>query len=128
MALFALVAKSRHLRVLSSAVWERLMKLRKALKRLDKVEATLSNILSGLPTKADGLGDLLTSARDNVVRAQKTVHSQLSNSAERKPPGRATQARRLSAEGRKRISLAAKKRWAAAKRKGINAVTGQRLK
>ena len=104
------------------------MKLRKALKRLNKVEASLSNILSGLPVKPNGLGDLLTTARDNVVRAQKTVRSQLSNSAEKKPPVKATDATRLSDEGRRRISVAAKKRWAAAKRKGINAVTGQRLK
>jgi hypothetical protein len=33
----------------------------------------------------------------------------------------------LTAEGRKKLSLAAKKRWALAKRKGINAVTGKPL-
>jgi hypothetical protein len=32
---------------------------------------------------------------------------------------------RLTAEGRKKLSLAAKKRWALAKRKGINAITGK---
>jgi len=106
------------------------MKLRKALKRLVKVETVLSNILDGLSDSSDGLGDLLTSARETVLRAQKKVSSQLSDSVPKKPPARAqaSQPRRLSAEGRERISLAAKKRWAAAKRKGINAITGQRLK
>ena len=33
----------------------------------------------------------------------------------------------LTAEGRKKLSLAAKQRWALAKRKGINAVTGKPL-
>ena len=33
----------------------------------------------------------------------------------------------LTAAGRKKLSLAAKKRWALAKRKGINAVTGKPL-
>src|SRR5215472_14442958 len=103
--------------VLLLAVWELLMKLRKALKRLNKVETVLSNILVGLPETSDGLGDLLTSARETVLRAQKKVSFQLSNSGPKKPPARAqaSQPRRLSAEGRRRISLAAKKRWAAAR-------------
>jgi hypothetical protein len=33
----------------------------------------------------------------------------------------------LTAAGRKKLSLAAKKRWALAKRKGINAITGKPL-
>jgi len=106
------------------------MKAKKALKRLAKVETLLTNVIDQFPGIKDGLGELLGSAKATVVRAKKTVTSQLSSrTAKEKPPVKAgtAQQRRLSAEGRKRISIAAKKRWAAAKRKGMNAVTGQKL-
>jgi hypothetical protein len=105
------------------------MKAKKALKRLNKVEALLSDVIDQFPGSKDRLGHLLDSAKDTVVRAQKTVNSQLSSRTGKKPPMRAETAQqgRLTPEGRKRISLAAKKRWAMAKRKGMNAVTGRRL-
>jgi hypothetical protein len=100
------------------------MKAKKALKRLNKVEALLSNVIEQFPGTKAGLGVLLDSAKAAVVHAQKTVSSQL-----KKPSSPANTARqgRLTPEGRKRISLAAKKRWAVARRKGVNAVTGRRL-
>ena len=105
------------------------MKAKKAFKRLNKVEALLSNVIDQFPGSKDGLRELLDSAKAAVVRAKKTVTSQLSNRTAKKPPVRAemVQQGRLTSEGRKRISLAAKKRWAAAKRKGMNAVTGRPL-
>jgi len=111
------------------------MKAKKALKRLDKVVALLSNVIGRLPDSKNGLEDLLGSAKANVVQAKKMVHAQPSNGAAKatngagkaKPAEKATTGRRLSAEGRKRISLAAKKRWEAARRKGVNPVTGRRL-
>jgi hypothetical protein len=118
------------------------MKTKKTLKRLNKVVALLSNVIGGLPDKKNGLEDLLGSAKANVVQAKKMVHSQPANGAAKtKPPEKAEKAPktekapkaekagsgRLSAEGRKNISLAAKKRWAKAKRKGVNPVTGRRL-
>ncbi len=106
------------------------MKIKKTLKRLNKVVALLSNVIGRLPDKKNGLEDLLDSAKANVVQAKKMVHSQPSNGAGKtKPAAKAEKAgpRRLSAAGRKRISLAAKKRWEAAKRKGVNPVTGRRL-
>jgi hypothetical protein len=106
------------------------MKTKKTLKRLNKVVALLSNVIDQLPAGNDGLGDLLNSAKANVVQATKTVNSQRSNGAAKsKPPARAEKAKqgRLSAAGRKRISLAAKKRWEEARRKGVSAVTGRRL-
>lgn len=106
------------------------MKAKKALKRLNKVETLLSNVIDQFPGIKDGLVELLGSAKATIVRAKKTVTSQLSaRTAKKKPPvkARTAQAGRLTAEGRKRISIAAKKRWAAAKRKGMNAVTGQKL-
>ena len=104
------------------------MKAKKALKRLNKVESLLSNVIDQFPDSARGLRDLLDSARSSVVRAKETVGARVARAA-KKPPARAQQsgAGRLSAEGRKRISLAAKRRWALAKRKGVHAVTGRKL-
>jgi len=105
------------------------MKAKKALKRLRKAEALLSNVIDQFSGTKDGLGELLGSAKDAVLRATKRVDAQESNKSTKKPPSRAKTAQRghLSAEGRKKISLAAKRRSAAAKRKGMNAVTGRRL-
>src|SRR5258708_8059012 len=101
------------------------MKAKKALKRLNKVEVLLSNVIDQCPASSRGLRELLDSARRSVVRAKGVVNVRVP----KKPPRKAHQSTRghLSAEGRKRISLAAKKRWAEAKRKGMNAVTGRRL-
>ena len=102
------------------------MKAKKAIKRLKKVETILSNVIDQLPASARGLRELLDSAKASVVRAKGTVNARVARAA-KKPPARAQESARLSAEGRKRISLAAKKRWAQAKRKGMNAVTGRPL-
>jgi hypothetical protein len=107
------------------------MKAKKAIKRLSKVESILSNVIDQFSsTTKNGLRELLDSAKTSIVRAKKTVGLQESSKAAKKPPATAdkSQRSRLSAEGRKNISLAAKKRWALAKRKGMNAVTGRRLK
>ncbi len=108
------------------------MKAKKTLKRLDKVVALLSNVIGRLPDSKNGLEDLLGSAKANVVRAKKMVHAQPSNGAGKatppeKPEKQKAATTRLSAAGRKKISLAAKKRWEAARRKGVNPVTGRRL-
>jgi hypothetical protein len=105
------------------------MKAKKALKRLNKIEELLSDVIDQFPRSTDGLGELLDSAKAAVVRAKTTVNSQISPRAAKKQPGRAETGRRgrLTAEGRTRIALAAKKRWAVAKRKGMNAVTGRQL-
>jgi hypothetical protein len=101
------------------------MKAKKALKRLNKVETLLSNVIDQFPVSARGLRDLLDSARSSVVRARETVHARVARAA-KKPPAKASESR-LSAAGRKRISLAAKRRWELAKRKGVHAVTGRKL-
>ena len=102
------------------------MKAKKALKRLKKVETILSDVIDQCPASARGLRGLLDSAKTSVVRAKGVVHARV---ATKKPPANEHESaqRGLSAEGRKRISLAAKKRWAMAKRKGVNAVTGRPL-
>ena len=104
------------------------MKAKKALKRLNKVESILANVIDQFSV-TDGLRELLDSAKASIVRAKKTVNRQGSARAARKPPVRAEKAQRarLSAEGRRKISAAAKKRWTLAKRKGMNAVTGRPL-
>jgi hypothetical protein len=105
------------------------MKAKKALKRLNKIEELLSDVIDQFPKSTDGLGALLGSAKAAVVRAKTTVNSQVAPRAAKKQPGRAATERqgRLTTEGRTRISLAAKKRWAMAKRKGMNAVTEKPL-
>ena len=104
------------------------MKAKKALKRLKKVEALLSNVIDQCPASARGLRELLESASSSVERARGAVSARVAKTA-RKPPARAEAATHwhLSVEGRKRISIAAKRRWAEAKRKGIHAVTGRPL-
>ena len=105
------------------------MKAKKAIKRLSKVELILSNVIDQFSASDNGLRELLDTAKTSVVRARKTVGLQESRAA-RKPPATAekSQRSRLSAEGRRNISVAAKKRWALAKSKGVNAVTGRKLK
>jgi hypothetical protein len=96
-------------------------------KRLNKFEAILSNVIDQCPAHARDLRELLDSGRSFVVRAKGVVNVPAIRAA--KPPAREPESAqgRLSAEGRKRISLAAKKRWTEAKRKGINAVTWRPL-
>ncbi len=106
------------------------MKARKALKRLSKVEALLSGVLEQYSDVERGARELLENATSLVARVKKTINLQpaatIENQALTKTekPARS----RLTAEGRKKISNAAKKRWADARRKGVHAVTGRRLK
>jgi hypothetical protein len=102
------------------------MKTKKTLKRLNKVVALLSNVIDQLPDRKGGLGDVLDSAKANVVRAAKIVHTQHSTgAAKRKPSAKAEE--RQSAASRKRISATATKRSEADKRKGVNSGTGRAL-
>ena len=105
------------------------MKAKKAVKRLTRVEALLSNVIDQYAGDSHSVKELLDSAKESVVRAKETVNQQSSSKATKKPPAKAEKPlrRRLTAEGRKRLSLAAKKRWAAAKRNGVSAVTGRPL-
>src|SRR5215831_16079076 len=104
------------------------MKAKKALKRLTRVEELLSTVIDQYAAGEPRMREMLNDAKESVFRAKETV-SQVSQSSARKPPVKADQPKRggLTAAGRKRISLAAKRRWAIAKRKGVHAVTGQPL-
>jgi Spy/CpxP family protein refolding chaperone len=106
------------------------MKAKKAVKRLGKAEAILSNVIHQYSAQSS-VRELLDSAKTNVARAKAAVDSTAASAkAGKKPPAKADKSRRggLTAEGRKKLSIAAKKRWAAARRKGVNAVTGQPLR
>lgn len=104
------------------------MKAKKAVKRLTRVETLLSNVIDGFAAGERAVKELLDSAKTAVVRARKTLSLKASPVVEKKPPVRARSGKsRLTAEGRKKLSLAAKKRWAEAKRKGVSAVTGRPL-
>jgi hypothetical protein len=105
------------------------MKAKKAVKRLGKVETLLSNVIDQYAKSVDNVRELLDSAKASVVQAMEAVSVQSSTVAPKKPPVKAREPKRrgLSAEGRKKLSIAAKKRWAIAKRKGVSAVTGRPL-
>jgi hypothetical protein len=103
------------------------MKAKKAVKRLGKVETLLSNVIDQFATSVDGVRQLLDTAKASVVQAKEAVNVHSSNSAPKKPPVKAQEPKRrgLSAAGRKKLSIAAKKRWANARRKDVSAVTGR---
>jgi hypothetical protein len=97
------------------------MKAKKALKRLRNVEALLSIVIDQCDANERSVRALLDSAKLSVIRAKARINSLSAARTERKPQMMAKQAKRrhLTSEGRKRISLAAKKRWAAAKRNSV---------
>jgi hypothetical protein len=104
------------------------MKAKKALKRLTRVEGLLATVIDEYAMDENGMRELLDSARTSIVRAKDAVNTKPSPDVKKKQPAKAEKSKRgLTAEGRKRLSLAAKKRWAAAKRKGVSAVTGRPL-
>ncbi len=122
------------------------MKAKKASKRLGIIETLLSDVLKRYSTRPSPIREQLETAKAAVKQAKSLIESSgskkvagessMSNTeATQTNPGKSSAAKadstaksnRLSEEGRKRISLAAKKRWASAKRKGVHAVTGQKL-
>jgi hypothetical protein len=104
------------------------MKAKKALKRLTRVETLLSNVVDQFAAIKPNVRELLDSAKASVARAMQTVDVKASAKVAKKPPVKAEKSKAgLTAEGRKKLSVAAKKRWAIAKRKGISAVTGRPL-
>jgi len=103
------------------------MKAKKALKRLNKIESSLTDVIEQYSPGKLQFQELLAAAKTAVAQAKATVNP---DGVARKPPAKAKSAKRrgITAAGRKKLSLAAKKRWAAAKRKGMHAVTGRPLR
>jgi hypothetical protein len=94
------------------------MKAKKALKKLKRVETLLSNVIDQYAANERGVRELLDFAKASVVRAKARVKSQSAPRIAKKSHMKTKKNKHghLTAEGRKRISLAAKKRWALAKR------------
>jgi hypothetical protein len=104
------------------------MKAKKAIKRLTKAEALLTGVLDQFSESEDRVRGLIETARTSVAEAKTGIDHQPAPKAAKKPPAREGAAKsRLSAAGRKKISQAAKRRWAAAKRNGVHAATGKPL-
>jgi hypothetical protein len=101
------------------------MKANKALKRLTKIEALMSDVTERYSASSPHTRKVFQDAKAAVTRAKEAVSLQASAGTAKtppvkqsKPPSKATPEltkpkRRLSAAGRKAISKAAKKRWAA---------------
>ena len=92
------------------------MKAKKILKRIAKIEALMSEVTERSSQSAPHVRELLRDAKAAVIRAKEAV--QASSGVTKNPPAKsakrsAKQKRRLSAAGRKAISEATKKRWAA---------------
>ena len=101
------------------------MKANKALKRLSKVEALLSDVTERYSASAPQIRELLRDAKAAVIRAKEAVSLQASPETGKNRPAKGARhsskatpepskpKRTLSAAGRKAISDATKKRWAA---------------
>jgi len=102
------------------------MKAKKAAKRLNKAKVLLSSVIDqyAAENSAAGTRDLLNAAVSNIAQAQAAMKGAATPPAAQPAKVRAVgevaakRERKISEEGRRRLSLAARKRWAAAKRKG----------
>jgi hypothetical protein len=101
------------------------MKANKILKRIAKIEALMSKLTERSSASAPHIRELLRDAKAAVTRAKKAVSLQASSGTAKNPPvvhaepsskttpEASKPKRKLSAAGRKAISDATKKRWAA---------------
>jgi hypothetical protein len=103
------------------------MKAKKAIKRLTKAEALLKGVLDQFSGSEEKVRGLIETARTSVVEAKTGIDQQAPKAAKKPPAREGASKSRLTAAGRKKISQAAKKRWAAAKRNGVHAATGKPL-
>jgi hypothetical protein len=107
------------------------MKAKKAIKRLRKAQLLLTSVVKQYTDGQLPMRDL-SDAADSIDRAKAFMEANGTSSStantnsrqsERSSTNRPT-ARRLTKEGRQKLSLAAKERWAAAKRKGMTTLAG----
>lgn len=104
------------------------MKAKKALKRLTRVETLLTDVIDQYTGSRRDVRELLDDAKASVVRAKKTVNVKPSARSGKEPPVKPGNSKsQITTEGRKKLSSAAIKQSAVAKRKGIGAVTGRSL-
>ena len=101
------------------------MKAKKVLKRLAKIEALVAEVTERSSASAPHIQELLRDAKAAITRAKKAVSLEVSFGAAKNPPAKGAKhpskatpepskpKRKLSAAGRRAISEATKKRWAA---------------
>jgi len=97
------------------------MKAKKVLKRIAKIEELISKVTERSSASSPIIRELLRHAKAAVIRAKKAVSLEASSGTLKNPAKRPSKTtpepfkpkRKLSAAGRKAISEATKKRWAA---------------
>jgi prophage DNA circulation protein len=97
------------------------MKVKKVVKKLRRAQNLLSTVVDQYAGSKSVISDLIDAASVSIKRAETLVAGRRSLVLGRKPA-----VRRMTEEGRKRLSLAAKKRWAKAKRKGLRTLAALR--
>jgi hypothetical protein len=113
------------------------MKVNKALKRLAKIEALISNVTERYSASAPHIREVLHDARAAVTRAREAMSLQASSATAKHPPVKhskpptktapesAKPKRRISEEGMKRIIAATKKRWALKRAEAAKGAAGK---
>jgi hypothetical protein len=107
------------------------MKAKKAVRRLDKAKVLLTSVIDQYAANkaVTDTRDLLRAAVGNIDQAQASIKGNSTPPAVRAAKAREVgptagkHSTRISEEGRRRLSLAAKRRWAAAKRKGARTLS-----
>ena len=88
------------------------MKANKALKRLAKIEALISDVTERYSAGAHHIREALHEAKDAVARVKAAVRSQATSGTAKPSKAPTKKKRRLSAAGKKAIQEAALRRWA----------------
>jgi|SRR5262249_40829396 len=108
------------------------MKAKKVIKRLRKAQILLSSVVKqytdgrfpkrDLLDTASGIGRAITFIEANEISS---LTAKATNRRQKRRGSTNPQSiRRLTQEGRRKLSLAAKQRWAAARRKGMTTLAG----
>jgi hypothetical protein len=99
------------------------MKAKKARKRLVEVDGLLADVIEKYRVDGNGVHELLDSARKSVASAMTSLDQPAVKTS---PKAAATPGQRRS-PNRKRLSAAAKKRWADAGSKGVSSLSSRTL-
>jgi len=104
------------------------MKTKKAIKRLKRAQSFVSKLVEQYGGAEPSIRELLDAARGNLSSAQKLIQGNETVRSTPKAGDRSARSRRakrgFSDAARKKLSVAAKKRWAAAKRRGAKSLAG----
>jgi hypothetical protein len=110
------------------------MKAKKAIKKLKKAQLGLSDVVGQWNDLGSEARGLLSAASESVKRALGMISADSASTAAAATPGSASKSRSgpvkpprktaFSEERKRKLSLAAKRRWAAAKRRGAKTLAG----